>query len=83
MTNVIVGNNIGASNVKSTRYYAKMCILVGLIQAVLSVLLLVILDNLVVESFSSKNNVEDLIQEALPFVIIFVFTRMYFTNTNR
>ena len=72
-TNVLVGNNIGANNVKAARYYAKMCFLTALLWSFASIITALAFKNMLMNMFSSEEDVNLEISKAYGIVSIFIF----------
>lgn len=72
-TNILVGNNIGACHVDKSKFYAKMCILAGVLWGVLSVLITYLMQSVIISIFSSSVTVNALILDAYFLLSVFIF----------
>eukprot|EP00347_Sterkiella_histriomuscorum_P022093 403331703 len=70
---IMVGNNIGAKNVKAGKIYAQMCVLTSVIWGVGTVFVLILLRDVVIRVFSDSKTVNAIIAQAFPIISIFVF----------
>lgn len=70
---ILVGNMIGANNVKGARKYAEMCTLSAHLWALASVIVINVLQSSVIGIFSSSPSVNALIEKAYNVISVFVF----------
>lgn len=72
-TGVLVGNNIGANNTKSAKYYAKMCFLTAFIWSLASLITVMLFKGYLITMFSSEEDVNSEIEKTFFVLSIFIF----------